>query len=92
MNPVGLRDEREGTWGKKNPGLGRAAERVKTEENSMIQTTRAQIVEVEKTGDIGETADPLEISSEPADIILKVLWLTDPRNTNNTFRIYCRIP
>jgi hypothetical protein len=52
---------------------------VKTEENSMIQTTRALTVEVEKTGDMGETADPLEISPEPADIILKVLWLTDLR-------------
>jgi hypothetical protein len=65
---------------------------VKTEENSMIQTTRALIVEVEKTGDMGETADPLKISCDPADIFLKVLRLTDPRNTNNTFRIYYRIP
>jgi hypothetical protein len=33
---------------------------VKIEENPMIQTTRGLIGEVEKTGDIGETAGPLE--------------------------------
>jgi hypothetical protein len=34
---------------------------VKIEEILMIQTTRALNVEVEKSGDIGRIADPLEI-------------------------------
>jgi hypothetical protein len=75
MNHAGLRADREGTWEKKNPGLGIAAEHMKTEEKSMIQTTRALSVEVEKTGDMGETAGPLKISCDPADIFLKFLRL-----------------
>jgi hypothetical protein len=48
-------------WGKKNPGLGITEDQVRIEENSIIQTTMALNVEVEKIGDIGETADILEI-------------------------------
>ena len=59
-------------WGKKNPGPGLTEDQVKIEENSMIQTTMALNVEVEKIGDIGRTADPLEILYDPADIFLKV--------------------
>jgi hypothetical protein len=40
------------------------------EENTMSQTTKAQNGEVEKIGDIGETADLLEISYDLADIFL----------------------
>jgi hypothetical protein len=43
---------------------------VKIEENSMIQTTRALNVEVEKIGDIGRTADPLELLYDPANTFL----------------------
>jgi hypothetical protein len=48
-------------WGKKNPGLSITEDQVRIEENSIIQTTMALNVEVEKIGDIGETADILEI-------------------------------
>jgi hypothetical protein len=41
---------------------------VKIEEKSIIQTTRALNVEVEKIGDIGRTADPLELLYDSADI------------------------
>jgi hypothetical protein len=61
---------KEGLWGKKNPGLGRTEGSMKIEENTMIQTTKALNGEVEKIGDIGETADLLEISYDPADIFL----------------------
>jgi hypothetical protein len=43
---------------------------VKIEENSMIQTTRALNVEVEKIGDIGRTVDPLELLYDTADTFL----------------------
>jgi hypothetical protein len=61
MDYSGRKEDKEGLWGKKNPGLGMAEEQVTIEENSMTQTTRALIAEVEKIGDIGGTADPLEI-------------------------------
>jgi hypothetical protein len=41
---------------------------VKIEEKSIIQTTRALNVEVEKIGDIGRTAGPLELLYDSADI------------------------
>jgi hypothetical protein len=43
---------------------------VKSEENSMIQTTMALNVEVEKIGDIGWTADLLEILYDSANTFL----------------------
>jgi hypothetical protein len=43
---------------------------VKIEENSMIQTTRAPNVEMEKIGDIGRTGDPLELLNDPANTFL----------------------
>jgi hypothetical protein len=36
----------------------------------MILTTKVLNVEVEKTGDLGETADLLEILFDPASILL----------------------
>jgi hypothetical protein len=48
---------------------------VKIEENSMIQTTRALNVEVEKIGDIGRTADPLELLYDTADTLLYSLYI-----------------
>jgi hypothetical protein len=53
---------------------------VKIEENSKIQTTRALSVEVEKIGDIGETADLLEILFDPADIFLNFVTCAEPRD------------
>jgi hypothetical protein len=53
---------KEGLWGKKSPGPGIIEDQSKIEEISMIQTTKPLNGEVEKTGDIGETADLLEIS------------------------------
>ena len=54
-------DDKEGSWGKKNPDMGITEDQVKIVDNSMIQTTRALNVEEEKIGDVGKTADPLEI-------------------------------
>jgi hypothetical protein len=48
-------------------------DQAKIEEKLIIQTTMALNVEVEKIGDIGETADPLEIIYYPADIFLLLL-------------------
>jgi hypothetical protein len=56
--------------GKKEPSLRIIEDQVKIEEKSIIQTTRALNVEVEKIGDIGRTADPLELLYDPADIFL----------------------
>jgi hypothetical protein len=64
---------REGLWGKKNPGQGRTEDYMKIEENSMIRTTKVLSGEVEKTGDVGETAGLLDISPDFADIFLKSL-------------------
>jgi len=63
---------KEGLWGKKSPGPGIIEDQSKIEEISMIQTTKPLNGEVEKTGDIGETADLLEISYIPADIFLNI--------------------
>ncbi len=53
MNCAGLKDEKEGLWGKKNSGGGITEDLVRIEENLMIQTTKALNGEVEKIGDIG---------------------------------------
>lgn len=71
MNYAGLKDDKEGLCGIKNPGMRITEDQAKIEEKSMIQTTMALNVEVEKIGDIGETADPLEILYYPADIVLE---------------------
>lgn len=70
---VSDKDDKEGLCGKKYPGLGITEDHVKIEENSMIQTTRALNVEVEKIGDIGRTADPLEHLYDTADTFLNML-------------------
>ena len=69
--PDEVKDSKEGLWGKRNPDIVITEDQVKIEENSTIQTTRALIAEVEKIGDMGETADPLEVSYDSADIFLK---------------------
>jgi hypothetical protein len=38
----------------------------------MILTTKVPNEEAEKIGDLGETADLLEIASDPADILLSL--------------------
>jgi len=48
------------SWGRENTDLGRTEGQAKIEENSMAQTMLVQNVEVDKIGDIGETADHLE--------------------------------
>jgi hypothetical protein len=53
---------------------------MKIEENTMIQTTKALNGEVEKIGDIGETADLLEISYDPADIFLNCCNCSTSKN------------
>ncbi len=68
---VSDKDDKEGLCGKKYPGLGITEDHMKIEENSMIQTMRALNVEVEKIGDIGRTADPLELLYYTADTFLK---------------------
>ena len=55
---------------KKVPRSGITEDQVKIEENSMIQTTRAPNVEMEKIGDIGRTGDPLELLNDPANTFL----------------------
>jgi hypothetical protein len=44
-------------------------DQAKIDENSMIQTTRVLNAEVEKTEDIGKTADLIEILFYPTDIL-----------------------
>jgi hypothetical protein len=82
MNYVCLEVYKERLWGKKKTGLGIIEDQVKIEENSNIQTTRALNVEVEKIGDIGETAELLEILYDPADIFLNSAFCDSLLNQN----------
>jgi hypothetical protein len=66
----GLWADKEGLWKRKYPGPGITEDQVKIEEYSMILTTKVLNGEVEKTGDIGETADLLESIYDPAVIAL----------------------
>jgi hypothetical protein len=70
VNYTCLRVDQEGLWKKKYSGLGITEDQVKIEEHSMILTSKVPNVEVEKIGDIGETADLLDILYDPVDILL----------------------
>ena len=51
---------------------------MKIDGNSMIHTTRVLNVEEEKTGDIGKTADLLEILFDSADIFVDQGTVANP--------------
>ncbi len=64
----------ENAWERENAGLRRIEGRAMIEEDPVTQNTLVPNIEVEETGDIGETADHIEMQSHKCNVyVLSVM-------------------